>query len=184
MKERVPVRNEWVIGYILVGHQRHPTISCILSFFRKLSDIFKKYTFSTISLRSPVITARNSSCGEVMFSQACVKNSLHRGSMHGMHVPRHACPQAYPPGTHTRPLPAQACTPPGMHAPSHTPPRHAHPLDIHAPWHAHPSHTPPPPHTPADTTRCGQWGGGTHPTGMHSCLMLILPLLQTEDIIF
>ena len=37
----------------------------------------------------------------------------------------------------------------------------------HAPEHAHTLDT----HPPAeDTTRCGQWGGGTHPTGMHSCL--------------
>ena len=45
-------------------------------------------------------TARNSSCGKVLFSQACVKNSVHgEGGMCGMHTPRHACPpQAWPPG--------------------------------------------------------------------------------------
>ena len=30
-----------------------------------------------------LITVRNSSCGKVMFSQACVKNSVHRGRVHG-----------------------------------------------------------------------------------------------------
>ena len=75
----------------------------------------------------------------------------------------------------------------------HMPPRHAHPPAKHVPHHAHPHHTSPyhedlpamhaPRHTlppamqppathapPPDTTRCSQWAGGTHPTGMHSCL--------------
>ena len=43
--------------------------------------------------RYAIITAHNSSCGKVMFSQACVKNSVHMAG--------HAC--------HTCP---QACTPP------------------------------------------------------------------------
>ena len=30
-------------------------------------------------IRWTAVTARNSSCGKVMFSQACVKNSVHRG---------------------------------------------------------------------------------------------------------
>ena len=35
----------------------------------------------------PIITVRNSSCGKVMFSQACVKNSVHRGAcMAGGHA--------------------------------------------------------------------------------------------------
>ena len=60
---------------------------------------FKEITF----------TARNSSCGKVVFSQACVKNSVHGGC-----VPCHACPP------HACPLP---CTPPAMHAPpARTPP--------------------------------------------------------------
>ena len=40
----------------------------------------------------------------------------------------------------------------------------------HAPRHAHhPGHACP----PSDTTRCGQWAGGLHPTGMHSCLTIL-----------
>ena len=39
---------------------------------------------SSLLLPLPFITVRNSSCGKVMFSQACVKNSVHReGGMHG-----------------------------------------------------------------------------------------------------
>ena len=64
---------------------------------------------------------------------------------------------------HARPL--------GMHAPQHTntPGMHASQL-AHFPGHGCPlgMHVPP----PADTTRCGQWAGGTHPTGMHSCLVV------------
>ena len=41
-----------------------------------------------------LITVRNSSCGKVMFSQACVKNSVHSGRGHiwqgGMHHRGHA----------------------------------------------------------------------------------------------
>ena len=33
-----------------------------------------------------IFTARNSSCGKVMFSQACVKNSVHGGAWQGGHV--------------------------------------------------------------------------------------------------
>ena len=31
----------------------------------------------------------------------------------------------------------------------------------------------PPGTPPVDTTRCAQWAGGTHPTGMHSCFFCI-----------
>ena len=49
------------------------------------------------------------------------------------------------------------------------PPRHAHPLG--------PEHAPPGTYAPlADTTRCGQWADGTHPTGMHSCLIPLVSL--------
>ena len=75
-----------------------------------------------------VVTARNSSCGKVMFSQACVKNSVGGGHMWDT-----------PPWT---------CMPP---------PRHAHPRACMP---------------PVDTTRSGQWAGGTHHTGMHSCYHL------------
>ena len=56
-----------------------------------------------------IITVR---CGKVMFSQACAKNSVHRGS--GVH----------PPGRHPSPTPETATAaggthPTGMHSCSH-----------------------------------------------------------------
>ena len=33
---------------------------------------------------------------------------------------------------------------------------------------------------PADTTRYGQWAGGTHPTGMHSCFVNFFPSLLAQ----
>ena len=105
-----------------------------------------------------IITVRNSSCKEVMFSQGCVKNSVHRGDVCVSHAhcpPRHTCP-------------------PSMHAPwAYMPPATHAPLDMHTPQ----PHMPPWVHMapspacmpPTDTTRCSQWAGGTHPTGMHSC---------------
>ena len=58
-----------------------------------------------------------------------------------------------------------------VHSGAHTHPRYAHPphacpLGMHAPSACTP---PGNAHPPADTTRCAQWSGGTHPTGMHSC---------------
>ena len=38
-----------------------------------------------------IFTARNSSCGKVMFSQACVKNSVHGGAWQGGMCGRGAC---------------------------------------------------------------------------------------------
>ena len=79
-------------------------------------------------------------CGKVMFSQACVKNSVHKGGVYPTHAPQgtHALGHACPP---------VACTPPGKHAPwhAHTPPRHSPPR-----------HAPPWARSPPDTTRCSQ----------------------------
>ena len=52
--------------------------SFILTLVKKLT----KKTFVIISW--PLITIRNSSCGKVMFSQACVKNSIHGGGGRGV----------------------------------------------------------------------------------------------------
>ena len=56
-----------------------------------------------------IITARNSSCGKVMFSQARVKNSVHKGGegLRGVHTP---------PGTHPQVRTPWAC----MHPPNTT----------------------------------------------------------------
>ena len=57
-------------------------------------------------LLSLIITVRNSSCGEVMFSQACVKNSVHREG-----VSQHALGQTPPTPTATA---ADGAHPTGM----------------------------------------------------------------------
>ena len=74
-----------------------------------------------------------------------VWDSVHRG---GVSAPLHA-------GIHLaigRPAPRQAHT--------HSSPLGRYPLS----WHTHPP-------SPADTTGYGQQTGGTHPTGMHTCLL-------------
>ena len=43
-----------------------------------------------------IITVRNSNCGKVMFSQACVKNSVHRGVVYNS--PRQTPPSRHPSG--------------------------------------------------------------------------------------
>ena len=85
------------------------------------------------------ITVRNSSCGKVMFSQACVKNSV-RGEVY-------TPPDTDPPPGQTPHLPDTAWA--------------DTPLDTH-PRHNPPRQTPPP--TPTTTA-----ADDTHPTGMHSC---------------
>ena len=60
-------------------------------------------------------------------------------------------------GYHTPPPPEQ--TPPGADPPEQTPWEQAPPR----------AGTPPPKQTPA----YGQWAAGTHPTGMHSCLLIL-----------
>ena len=84
-----------------------------------------------------LVTARNSSCGKVMFSRACVKNFVHRGggiSQHalgrgGVYPGVYVCPGGvfpgvcplgvvYPPGTKGRhpPQPEADHHPPGIEA--------------------------------------------------------------------
>ena len=102
-----------------------------------------------------VITARNEGCGKVMFLHLSVSHSVTRG----------AC---VPP----TPLPH---TPPAMHAPVPHTPAAMHP----------PPHMPPLPCMPPlpRATRCGQWAGGAHATGMHSCFrspFSLAGMLQTK----
>ena len=108
-----------------------------------------------------IFTVRKRSCGKVMFSEACVKNSVHRGSMHGRRAMRgghawrvgHAWQGAYMVGgMHGRGHAWQgecawwgACMAGGMHGGGR-----AWWGGVHGRRYA----------TAAD---------GTHPTGMHSC---------------
>ena len=85
-----------------------------------------------------LITIRKRSCGNVMFSQVCVKDSVHKGggvypSMHwGRHTPgRHPLP----PGRHPLP-PGRHPLPPWVNPPDRPPcPVHA---GIHPPPHRRP----------------------------------------------
>ena len=91
-------------------------------------------------------------CGKVILSQACVKNSVHRG---GGLCGRHPLGRHPPWSRHPFPV----------HAGIHPPPSACWdtPLcSVHAGIH-------PPPATAAD---------GTHPTGMHSCLFCIFLFVE------
>ena len=114
------------------------------------------------------------SWAKVMFLQAPVILSTERGGC----LPQ--CKQGYhshpptpweqtPPGADTPPdqTPTRP-DPPGAYAPN---PREQRPPEPTTPPGAHPqppgADTPPGKQTPA----YGQWAAGTHPTGMHSCLI-------------
>ena len=117
-----------------------------------------------------LITTRNSSCGKVMFSQACVKNFVH-GWMHG----KGACMPCTP--CHTCPL---SCMPPATHTPSPlpcTPPCHAHTPAMHTPL----PHTHTLPHMPPSCNACPTCHGWPHhawPHHAHPCSMHALPAMQ------
>ena len=119
---------------------------------------FMKISIAGIGTHNGVYLCNNNGvcCGKVMFLHLSVSHFVHRGRACIPHTPYHACPLPH--------------TPPAMHPPCHAPPA------MHDPCHACPLPCMPPPRSPPcytpprDTTRCGQWAGGTHPTGMHSCL--------------
>ena len=86
------------------------------------------------------ITVHKRSCRKVMFSQACVKDSVHWGrvypSMHwGRHPPGQTPPGQTPPWTDTPHQTPTGQTPQGRHPPADTPcPVHA---GIHTPFPVH-----------------------------------------------
>ena len=112
--------------------------------FQCMEDISSLASWASIE----VITVRKRSCGKVMFSQACVKNSVHKGGGVANTPPlsRHLLGRP-PPLVGRHPSPGQ--TPPGQtdNPPGQTPPRQTPPSAQHTA-------------TAAD---------GTHPIGMHSC---------------
>ena len=119
-----------------------------------------------------IFTARNSSWGKVMFSQACVKNSVHGDvcpkEFWDIYPPRQTSPWAHPPLLGRHP-PSWADTLPSRH------PLGRHPLGRH-PLNRHPS--PPPRHN-----GYGQQAGDMHPTGMHSCILYIHPVFSQTNIV-
>ena len=105
--------------------------------------------------------------GKVIFSEVCVKNSVHRG------VCLSACWDTPPPGTRQ--------APPWDQAPSRTgTSKDQAPLQTRHP----PNQVPPPgpgappgPGTPTPRAEhagsYSQWAGGMHPTGMQSCCVIV-----------
>ena len=111
---------------------------------RKGNEKSLKVLQKTTMKKFGIVTTRKLSWGKVIFSVACVKNSVHRGEYLGRYTPQAGTPpgQVHPPWADT---PPQAGTPPRAGIP---------PRAVHA-------------------GRYGQQAGGTHPTGMHSCLMML-----------
>ena len=103
--------------------------------------------FQQVESMCSIFTIRKRSCKKVMFSQACVKNSVHGRGVHPTWADTSS--QANNPLRQTHP---QADTP---RADTHLLGRH--PLGRHNPWADTPLHQMV---TAAD---------GIHPTGMHSC---------------
>ena len=127
---------------------------------------------STCLFGTLLITVRKRSCGKVIFSQACVKNSVHRGQVytppgrHSWQTPVWA--DTTPPGQTPHPWAdsPQADTPLGRHPWTDTPGQNPTLWADTPPMGRHPS---PPPPRKTDTA-----ADGTHPTGMHSCLYKFL----------
>ena len=106
--------------------------------------------------------------GQVIFSQACVKNSVHGGVSASGHAGIHPPGPGTPP---TRHPPDQA-----PHPPDQAPPRdqaRPSPRTRHPPDQADPPGVAAPP-LGKQTAACGQRAAGTHPTGIHSCLKMVL----------
>ena len=111
------------------------------------------------------------SWAKVIFSQACVKNSVHVGggrvsaSVHaGIHhspPPRSRHPLG--PGTPQADIPPRA-------DPQEHPPRSRPPLEQTPPRNHPPEQTPP----SLQTAAHGQRAAGTHPTGMHSWFLIMI----------
>ena len=93
-------------------------------------NIIEIWTFHSTNINTFhvfVITVRNSSCRKVMFSQACVKNSVHGGGR-GVHPWTHTHTPILDTHTHGHKLPP----PPDTHTHTHPwtlPSGHTHPLD-------------------------------------------------------
>ena len=133
---RPPIRRETETPLVLISSGGHP------------SGQYASYWNAFL------LPPANEVWGKVIFSVACVKNSVHGG------VCLSACWDATPPLEQTRPWSRHPLT--------------SHPLDQ--------EQTPPQSRLPQDQAppcavhagRCGQQAGSMHPTGMHSCFKIHL----------
>ena len=153
-----------------------------------LTDRCKNITFANFAGGNNHYYCPQRSCGRVMFSQACVMNSVQGG-----------VPHMPPP-----PCMSPCHRPPTTHAPRHSVHRGRVSASVYAgipsPRSRHPpgedtpslGADPSPPPSAADTLlgpdppcgvhagRYGQQAGGTHPTGMHSCFTFAFAKAQYE----
>ena len=118
-----------------------------------------------------IITGRNEVVAKVIFLHLSVIHSVHRG---GGGLPQ--CMLGYPPGADTPPR-SRPPPPPQEQTPRsrHPPPREQTPLEQTS---TPPEQTPPPrpdisPLPEKQTPAYGLRAAGTHPTGMHSCSMML-----------
>ena len=144
---------------------------------------FSAFYVNELLLLSPA----NEVWGKVIFSEACVKSSVHRvgstwagapppgqGTPPGPGTP--PCRYTHPPTPQTRytPAPGQVHPPDQVHPTQnqvHPPGPGTSPRQVQPPDQVHPQEpgTAPPPLRAVNVWRYGQQAGGTHPTGMHSC---------------
>ena len=149
------------------------------SFISMIYQIFDEISMSdmltglTTYIQWPLLTTNlppaNEVWGKVIFSVACVKNSVHRwgtwaGTPLGRYMPQAGTPpwagtplgSSTPTGRYTTPD-RYTPTPRQVHTPqAGTPPGQVHPQGRYTPRAVH-------------AGKYGQQVGGTHPTGMHSC---------------
>ena len=81
------------------------------------------YSRNLVSRTFISLPPANEVWGKVIFSEACVKNSVHSGEVPGQVPPR----EVTPPGSHTPPR--RYTTLPARHPPADTPPGQTHPWD-------------------------------------------------------
>ena len=139
-------------------------LSCLLrkKYCHDLPCFFANFAF--------LLPPANDVWGKVIFSEACVKNSVHRGGSTWAGTSpqtRYTPPwdQAHPPGLGTSPRdqihPRTRYTPLGPGTPSRD--------QVHPSGTSTPRDQVHPPPGAVHAARYGQEAGGTHPTGMHSC---------------
>ena len=131
------------------------SLSYVLHYGYLWLTVHKVYKFGRIQLISLLFTARNE-VGARLYFHRCVWFCSQGG------LPQ--CMLGYPPDQASpRPGTPWPGTPRSRHPPNKAPPRPGT-------W---PEQTPPRPGTPPSTEHAGRYGqraGGTHPTGMQSCL--------------
>ena len=158
---------EHFVSILVSLGSRTQITSCILKRPNNIMDRYGCIKSIIILQLLYIFTASKQSCGKVMFSQPCVKNSVHKGGGVLPNNPGQTHPKANtPPGQTPHPW---AETPPGADLPGgQTPPGQTAPR----------ANTPPGQTAPLQHTTTA--ADGKYPTGMHSCWNKI-SLLTRED---